>query len=60
MPWSHATQSGLKCVVEDNFGLLTPLQFLKLELQLYTQIPFDPMDGDLIWFFKNRWIEFHD
>lgn len=49
MPWSHATQSGLKCVVEDNFGLLTPLQFLKLELQLYTQIPFDPMDGDLIY-----------
>lgn len=49
MPWSHATQSGLKCVVEDNFGLLISFQFSRLELQLYTQSPFDPMDRDIIY-----------
>lgn len=53
IPYSHATQSGLNLVVEDNLGPLTPLQFSRLRLQVYPQSPFHAMDGALI--YENLW-----
>lgn len=55
MPWSHATQFGLKLVVEDNLGPLTPLQFSRLRLQMYPQSTFHPKDGGLIYEILWKW-----